>query len=102
MVISSDEEEGYISEELVNKCISDDDKSEKELRKYSEFDENATFGEGFKAGYRPLIGLDECFLKGYYGGRLLSAVAQDGNQHLYVIAIAVVEQESRGIHGVGF
>ncbi|XP_031374136.1 uncharacterized protein LOC116188805 [Punica granatum] len=45
MVISSDEEEGYISEELVDKCISDDDKSEEELRKYPEFDENATFGE---------------------------------------------------------
>ncbi|XP_031393381.1 uncharacterized protein LOC116205067 [Punica granatum] len=51
--------------------------------------------QGFKAGCRPLIGLDGCFRKGYYGGQLLSAVAQDGNQHFYVIAIAVVEQESR-------
>ncbi|RYR39450.1 hypothetical protein Ahy_A09g044993 isoform A [Arachis hypogaea] len=29
---------------------------------------------GFKAGCRPLIGLDGCFLKGFYGGQLLSAV----------------------------
>ncbi|XP_031402519.1 uncharacterized protein LOC116212068 [Punica granatum] len=50
---------------------------------------------GFKEGCRPLIGLDGCFLKGYYGGQLLSAVAQDGNQHFYVIAIAVVAQENR-------
>ncbi|PKI64139.1 hypothetical protein CRG98_015483 [Punica granatum] len=46
--------------------------------------------QGFKEGCRPLIGLDGCFLKGYYGGQLLSAVTQDGNQHFYMIAIAVV------------
>ncbi|GAU46358.1 hypothetical protein TSUD_325000 [Trifolium subterraneum] len=28
---------------------------------------------GFNAGCRPFIGLDGCFLKGYYGGQLLSA-----------------------------
>ncbi|PKI45243.1 hypothetical protein CRG98_034370 [Punica granatum] len=53
MVISSDEDEGYISEELVNKCISDDEKSEEEFRKYPEFDEKATFGE-VKPPIRPL------------------------------------------------
>ncbi|PKI59744.1 hypothetical protein CRG98_019847 [Punica granatum] len=45
MAISNDEEEGYISEELADKCISNDDNGEEELRKYPEFDENATFGE---------------------------------------------------------
>ena len=40
---------------------------------------------GFKAGCRPLIGLDGCFLKGYYGGQLLSVVGQDGNNQIYVI-----------------
>ncbi|XP_072076468.1 uncharacterized protein [Arachis hypogaea] len=45
--------------------------------------------QGFKAGCRPLIGLDECFLKGYYGGQLLSVVAQDSNNHFYVIAYVV-------------
>ncbi|XP_072084719.1 uncharacterized protein [Arachis hypogaea] len=32
--------------------------------------------KGFIKGCRPLIGLDGCFLKGYYGGQLLSAVCQ--------------------------
>ncbi|PKI74373.1 hypothetical protein CRG98_005253 [Punica granatum] len=94
MVISSDEDEGNISEELVDKCISDDDNGEEELRKYPEFDEKATFGEGFKVRYKPLIGLYECFLKGYSGGQLPSTVAQDGNQHFYVIAVAVAQQEN--------
>ena len=50
---------------------------------------------GFLAGCRPMIGLDGCFLKGYYGGQLLSAVAQDGNNSFFPIAIAVVDKESR-------
>ncbi|PKI53209.1 hypothetical protein CRG98_026410 [Punica granatum] len=54
MVIFSDEDEGYISEELVDKCISDDEKSEGEFRKYPEFDENATFGEGLKLALEEL------------------------------------------------
>ncbi|XP_025635798.1 uncharacterized protein [Arachis hypogaea] len=41
---------------------------------------------GFKTSCRPLIGLDGCHLKGYYGGQLLSAVGQDANNHFYVIA----------------
>ncbi|XP_016191556.1 uncharacterized protein LOC107632386 [Arachis ipaensis] len=51
--------------------------------------------KGFRAGCRPLIGLDGCFLKGYYGGQLLSAVAQDANNHFYVIAYAVVASETK-------
>jgi hypothetical protein len=51
--------------------------------------------QGFKAGCRPLIGLDGCFLKGYYGGQLLSAVGQDGNNHIYVIAYAIVDVENK-------
>lgn len=50
---------------------------------------------GFKAGCRPLIGLDGCFLKGYYGGQLLSAVGQDANNQFYVIAYAVVDSETK-------
>ena len=50
---------------------------------------------GFKAGCRPLIGLDGCFLKGYYGGQLLSAVGQDANNHIYVIAYAIVDVEDK-------
>ncbi|XP_038679489.1 uncharacterized protein LOC119980765 [Tripterygium wilfordii] len=48
---------------------------------------------GFRAGCRPLIGLDGCFLKGVYGGHLLTAVSQDGNNGIYPIAWAVVGKE---------
>ncbi|XP_025617130.1 uncharacterized protein [Arachis hypogaea] len=51
--------------------------------------------KGFIEGCRPLIGLDGCFLKGYYGGQLLSAVGQDGNNHFFVIAYAVVPNECK-------
>jgi len=40
------------------------------------------YKDGFKEGYRPLIGLDGSFLKGYYGGQLLSAIGQDANKHI--------------------
>ncbi|RYR17902.1 hypothetical protein Ahy_B03g062571 [Arachis hypogaea] len=45
---------------------------------------------GFKAGCRPLIGLDGAFLKTKYGGQILSAIGQDANNHIYVIAYAIV------------
>ncbi|KAL4288257.1 hypothetical protein AHAS_Ahas19G0268100 [Arachis hypogaea] len=48
-----------------------------------------------KAGCRKLIGLDVCFLKGYFGGQLLSAVGQNANNHFYVIAYAVVDSETK-------
>ncbi|KAI9083656.1 hypothetical protein K1719_034357 [Acacia pycnantha] len=40
--------------------------------------------KGFKAGCRPFIGLDGCFLKGYYGGQILSAVGEGANKHFYL------------------
>ncbi|XP_061354319.1 uncharacterized protein LOC133298944 [Gastrolobium bilobum] len=46
--------------------------------------------KGFKAGCRPLIGLD-----GYYGGQLLSAVGEDANKSFYVIAYAIVDSETK-------
>ena len=39
--------------------------------------------------------MDGCFLKGYYGGQLLSAVGQDANNHIYVIAYAIVDVENK-------
>lgn len=42
-----------------------------------------------------MIGLDGCFLKGYYGGQLLSAVGQDANNQFYVIAYVVVDAETK-------
>ncbi|PKI51121.1 hypothetical protein CRG98_028501 [Punica granatum] len=50
---------------------------------------------GLLAGCRPLIELDGCFLKDYYGGTLLVAVTQDLNHSFYVIAYGVVEQETK-------
>ncbi|KAK7255336.1 hypothetical protein RIF29_28743 [Crotalaria pallida] len=44
---------------------------------------------------RPLIGLDGCFLKGFYGGQLFAAVGKDGNNQMYPIAFAVVEAETK-------
>ncbi|KAF1892415.1 hypothetical protein Lal_00010880 [Lupinus albus] len=51
--------------------------------------------EGFKNGCRPMIGLDSCFLKGYYGGQLLSAVGQDANNQFYIIAYVVMDSETK-------
>jgi len=42
----------------------------------------------------PLIGLDGCFLKGEFGGQLLTAVGKDGNNQMFPIAYAVVESEN--------
>ncbi|XP_017416415.1 uncharacterized protein LOC108327195 [Vigna angularis] len=44
---------------------------------------------------RPIIGLDGCFLKGKYGGELLTAVGRDGNEQILPIAYAVVEVENK-------
>ncbi|WVZ25424.1 hypothetical protein V8G54_003968 [Vigna mungo] len=41
--------------------------------------------------YRPIIGLDGCFLKGKYGGELLTTVGRDGNEQMLPIAYAIVE-----------
>ncbi|XP_057730245.1 uncharacterized protein LOC130945553 [Arachis stenosperma] len=49
---------------------------------------------GFKAGCRRLIGLDGAFLKTQTGGQILSAVGQDANHHIYVIAWAIVDVEN--------
>ncbi|PKI56793.1 hypothetical protein CRG98_022819 [Punica granatum] len=35
--------------------------------------------------------------EGYYGGQLLTVVGQDGNQHFYVIAFAIVDRENREV-----
>ncbi|XP_016185811.1 uncharacterized protein LOC107627495 [Arachis ipaensis] len=51
--------------------------------------------KGFIQGCRPFIGLDGTFLKGYYGGQLLTAVGQDANNQIFPIAYAVVDSETR-------
>ena len=49
---------------------------------------------GFLGGYRPFVGLDGCHLKGRFGGQLLFAIAKDGNEDIFLVVMAVVEQEN--------
>ncbi|KAK8696362.1 hypothetical protein V6N13_001498 [Hibiscus sabdariffa] len=51
--------------------------------------------DGFKAGCRPIIGLDGCHLKGYFQGHLLAAVGIDADDSIYPISFAVVESENQ-------
>ena len=44
---------------------------------------------------RKIIGLDGCFLKGYYGGQLLAAIERDLNDQMLPIAFALVEGETK-------
>jgi hypothetical protein len=44
---------------------------------------------------RRIIGLDGCFLKGYYGGQLLTVIGTDPNDQMLPIAYAVVEGETK-------
>jgi len=44
---------------------------------------------------RSIIGLDGCFLKGYYGGQLLAAIGRDPNDQIMPIAFVVVEGETK-------
>ncbi|XP_074315717.1 uncharacterized protein LOC141651926 [Silene latifolia] len=50
---------------------------------------------GLIRGCRSLIGVDGAHLKGNHGGVLLSAVALDGNNEMFPVAIAVVEAENK-------
>ncbi|XP_025684790.1 uncharacterized protein [Arachis hypogaea] len=51
--------------------------------------------KGFVLGCRPFIGLDGTFLKGFYGGQLLTAIGQDVNNQIFSIAYVVVDSETR-------
>jgi len=44
---------------------------------------------------RPIIALDGCFLKGFYGGELLTTVGRDPNYQMLPLAYAVVEVECK-------
>ncbi|PPS15214.1 hypothetical protein GOBAR_AA05361 [Gossypium barbadense] len=49
---------------------------------------------GWKAGCRPLIGLDGCFLKVPFKSEFLIAVGRDANNQMFPIAWTVVEVEN--------
>jgi hypothetical protein len=50
--------------------------------------------EGF-AHCKPLVQVDGTFLTGKFKGTLLLAVAQDGNNHIFPVAFALVEGETK-------
>ncbi|KAK1272971.1 hypothetical protein QJS04_geneDACA024735 [Acorus gramineus] len=49
---------------------------------------------GFFVGYRPIISVDDCHLKGKYKGVLLAVTSIDGNHGIFPIAYVVCEGES--------
>ncbi len=51
--------------------------------------------KGFKYGCRSVVCLDACHLKGEVGGQLLCAIRKDGNDDMFPIAYAVVEDETK-------
>ncbi|KAH0761301.1 hypothetical protein KY290_017374 [Solanum tuberosum] len=50
---------------------------------------------GWLEGCKKIIGLDGCFLKGLCKGELLVAVGRSGNNQMFPIARAVVDQETK-------
>ncbi|XP_070030385.1 uncharacterized protein LOC107831309 [Nicotiana tabacum] len=53
------------------------------------------FKKGWLDGCRKIIGFDGCFLKGACGGQLLAVVGRNGNNQMFPIAWAVVDQETK-------
>ncbi|KAK2663076.1 hypothetical protein Ddye_001650 [Dipteronia dyeriana] len=51
--------------------------------------------QGFLKGCRPFIGLDGCHLKGSCGGVLLSAVALDANNGIFLLDTCICEKETK-------
>lgn len=50
--------------------------------------------QSFLEGCRPFISIDGCFLKGPFGGILLTVVGRDGNNQMFPIAWAIIEVEN--------
>lgn len=57
--------------------------------------------EGFRLGCKPVVGVDDCHLKGAFPGMLLVAVSKDGNNNIFPVAWAVVEVENTEKTGLG-
>ena len=51
--------------------------------------------QGFLNGCKPFVRLDGCHLKGRFGGQLLFATTNDGNDNIFLVTVAVVEQENK-------
>ena len=50
---------------------------------------------GWLAGCRPIIGIDDCFLKGVCKGQLLVAVGKDADEQMFPIAWGVIDKETK-------
>ena len=50
---------------------------------------------GFLGGCMPFIDLDGCHIKHRFGGQILSATAKDVNENNFIVAMTIVEQETR-------
>ncbi|CAI9303466.1 unnamed protein product [Lactuca saligna] len=53
------------------------------------------FRDGWSRGCRRVIGLDGSFWKGQVKGEILTAIGRDANNHVYLIAWAIVNVENR-------
>nr|GEX79289.1 pentatricopeptide repeat-containing protein [Tanacetum cinerariifolium] len=51
--------------------------------------------EGWKLGRRTVIALDGCFLKKPNVGEILTAIGRDGNNHIFLVAWAIVNAENK-------
>ena len=52
---------------------------------------------GFLAGYRKVIGVYGCHLKGRFRGQMLCRVGKDANENTFLITFAIVEIENKEI-----
>jgi transposase-like protein len=50
--------------------------------------------DGFLAGCRPYLAVDSTFLNGRYRGQLCVAIAVDGHNWMYPVAVGVIDSES--------
>ena len=55
----------------------------------------APLREGFLVGCMQILSVDGCFLKGLYGGQLLTAVGIDANDCIYPVAWTTVSKENK-------
>ncbi|KAK3221573.1 hypothetical protein Dsin_008598 [Dipteronia sinensis] len=51
--------------------------------------------KGWKEGCRPILGWDDCFIKGFHTGQLFTAVRVDPNNQMCPVAYGLVESECK-------
>ncbi|MBA0630022.1 hypothetical protein Godav_002157 [Gossypium davidsonii] len=48
----------------------------------------------WKEGYKPILGLDDCFLKGPFKSEMLFAIGRNGNNQMYLVVWAIGSSDS--------